>query len=99
MPTKRKPIARRASGELSPEAWRWLDALFDADTAAADYYERFQLYEEVTLGIRGIRPFWPPLSRVWAEGPEPPQEWREAATWAAAHAFVDRLWRESLLAR
>jgi|SRR5438128_7207427 len=100
MPTKRTPITRRASGPVSAEAWLWLDAMFKADTSADGYRKRFAPYHEVKLGTGGLKPWWPPLSEVWAQGAEPPATWHGShKTWKEAHAFVDKLFGESLLAR
>ena len=103
MPSKRQPISRRAAGPISAEAWDWLEQMFGADAAAEDYYERFPPYHEVTLGIGGVKPWWPPLALVNACGPTPPDAWSGSKlrrdSWAAAHTLLAALFKESLLAR
>jgi hypothetical protein len=69
----------------------WFRALFDADTAAPDFYEKFELYAEHGFGLV-LPPWWPPLSEVWAVGAEPPDTWGGGADrWQAAYDYLQRL--------
>lgn len=54
-------------------------------------------YRERALGIEGIKPSWPPLSEVWAQGAEPPPTCRDQTAWAEAHAFLDDLFVQSMI--
>ena len=76
---------------MNKQARDWFRALFDADTAAPDFFERFQLYAEAEFAL-ALPPWWPPLSEVWAVGAEPPDTWKGGADhWQAAYRYLQAL--------
>mgnify|MGYP001244431514 CR=1 FL=1 len=84
--------------EMSAE--QFLVRLFESDTSAADYYTRNPPYAGDSL--LGAKPWWPPLSEVWAQGehcPYPERRTAAALHWPEAWALLQELYQQYRSAR
>lgn len=81
-------------------AEQFLQRLFESDVDADDYFARNPPYTGDRL--IGAKPWWPPLSEVWAYGSEPPDDLKPpslAPSWREAAALLDDLYEQYLAAK